>query len=433
MNGFFLNSLLAAGSALLALAGPAGAGGHHHGGPPGPAPLGVQSIDVYRDGGTVHLLTGEVAQSGEQRLWYSRSTDDGATWVAPVRVDEGLRPPSDLGRGKDAQIAAQGERVVAVWATAGTGWGGSGPLASAVSDDGGRTWRAGGNPADDGTTDGHNFVDLYADGAFHAVWLDSRDKAQGLRYARSGDGATWSPNQTVAAKTCACCWNNLVGTGDGLYVLYRDSAPRDMALAEVAGSAGRWTRLGAVSPFGWKVDACPHVGGALAAAERRGRTVLQALAWTGSDGAMGLYHQQSVDRGRSWTPARRLGGPSARHADLAAAGSETAAVWDETLHGGSTILAAQRWGTGEWTPPQQLSSPGAKASHPRVVPISKGFLVLWTESADKTPSVLKLHRVAARWSRFEPRAALSRRVEAANRRDLCRTAPARRFVLARGN
>ena len=58
----------------------------------------------------------------------------------------------------------------------GTGFMGRGPLSSAFSSDGGKTWRNVGNPADDGSDGDHAFIDLTADdrGNFHAVWLDKR-------------------------------------------------------------------------------------------------------------------------------------------------------------------------------------------------------------------------------------------------------------------
>src|SRR5690606_32682217 len=144
----------------------------------------------------------------------------------------GQAPPFSPHRGMDPRIAASRDRLVAVWTTAGTDAWGSGPLASAFSRDGGRTWEVGPNPSDSGLTTGHGFHDLAADaeGTFHLVWLDSRDGRQGLRYSRSRDGGrTWEANRTLATDTCQCCRNTLAtGPGGEVGVLYRYGDPRDM-------------------------------------------------------------------------------------------------------------------------------------------------------------------------------------------------------------
>ena len=164
---------------------------HGGGGQGDAAGAGCCSADVWVDGSVVHLLTADRAAAGAPpELHYQRSSDGGATWSAPVRLGEG-QPATIAHRGMDAQIAASGEKLVAVWPTAGNDKMGRGPMATAISGDGGKTWRAGPNPADDGTLGGHSFIDVAADdrGTFHLVWLDSREGAsKGLRYARSNDG-----------------------------------------------------------------------------------------------------------------------------------------------------------------------------------------------------------------------------------------------------
>src|SRR5829696_1619631 len=170
---------------------------------------GAVSLDVSADGDRVHLLLGTRDAGRAPELTYLTSRDGGETWSDAVPVGANQPAPEPAHRGMDAQIAAAGDRLVVVWTTEGKeDRFGRGPMASAYSADGGKTWSVGANPADDGTAIGHAFIDVAADdqGVFHLVWLDGRDApvspaaivnsattrpasaGKGLRYARSTDG-----------------------------------------------------------------------------------------------------------------------------------------------------------------------------------------------------------------------------------------------------
>lgn len=357
----------------------------HHAGPP-PMTVGLQGLDVYRDGDTIHVLTVEqIEPDSAPGVWHRRSDDAGRTWSEPVKVDAAGAAPFGMRPGNDAQVAARGARVVALWSVAGSGWGGSGPFALAISDDGGRTWRAGPSPSDSASTAGHAFADLlFTNGGLEAVWLDGRDKAQGLRYSRSTDsGASWSANTTVAAQTCECCWNTLAANGDSLYVLYRGKGPRDMSVAMNDGKG--WHKGGPVAAFGWDVKACPETGGGLAVTPDG---QLHALAWTGQDGKEGLYYASLAKAGGAWSSPRRLGTSEAQHADLAANRETLLAAWDETVAGRGAVRVA-RLRKGEWEAPVTVSSPGSDATHPRVVAAGNRFVVFWGERTDGGPRRLR--------------------------------------------
>ncbi|GLQ50923.1 sialidase family protein [Dyella flava] len=343
----------------------------------------IQSLDIYAEGKLLHLLTGR-REPGDNaaKLWYQVSSDGGKQWSTPVRVDTDSKAPYGLHRGGDAQIAADGRHLIAAWTTEGTGWGDGGPIATAISDDGGRSWRPGPNPADDGSTKDHGFIAITASaGRFQMVWLDSRgNTGQGLRYAQSDDdGQHWQANLTIANHTCDCCWNRLlVGPGSTEYVLFRDGGPRDMTIARSSDAGAHWQKLSAVAPFHWAVNVCPHVGGALVA---DGPQTLHALTWTGKEGSVGLYHSVSTDRGGHWTSPQPVGSSAARHGDMASHNDgRLAVVWDESVDGASQIFAETTADGGRhWTSPQRLTVPGIYATHPRIVPVEDGYLALWTQ------------------------------------------------------
>jgi hypothetical protein len=267
-------------------------------------------------------------------------------------------------------------------------------LTVVTSSDGGQHWNNGANPADDGLTDGHNFLALNVDaaGQFHLAWLDKRDGERGLRYSLSRDGGQhWEPNRTAAPKTCECCWNSLVplATGD-VAILFRDRSPRDMKVVTSRGHSA-WNTPVPVGNFQWQFNACPHVGGALVRRSTPAGEQLHAAVWTGASGVSGLYHLRSDDGGGSWSEPHKMNVPMAWHPALAVnAQGRIAAVWDTMA-----AVAPETWaslsadGGVTWTPPERLSGEETPAAHPRVVPVKNGFRVFWTEERPPGASVLR--------------------------------------------
>ncbi len=347
---------------------------------------GVRSLEVCADGPRIHLLLGELhSPESPPILTHRLSTDGGASWSDPVHVNRDTPKPHGLHRGTDARIAAHGNHLVAAWTSAGDDAWGSGPLSVVTSPDCGKTWVPSPNPADDGRTDGHNFLALGADssGRFHLAWLDKRDGDRGLRYALSRDGGVrWEPNQTAAPKTCECCWNSLAPLRDGgVAILFRARNPRDMQVVVSKEQGQAWDTPVPVGDFKWDFPACPHVGGALVSRSTGTGEELHAAVWTGAPGASGLYHLRSSDSGRSWSPPHKMNVPLAWHPALAVdARGRIAAVWDTMA-----ATAPETWATLSedgglhWSNPIRLSAPDIPAAHPRIVPAGSGFRVFWTE------------------------------------------------------
>ena len=367
--------------------------------------VGCDSLDVTTDGTTIHLLIGTNTEKGDTKsaeFQHSQSIDGGITWTAPVIISDKSRAPVPHHRGADARIIARGNQLFAAWTTPGTGFKGTGPMGTALSTDGGKTWQAGPDPADQGSTNSSRFLALTADeNAFHLVWLDDRNKLRGLRHASSTDGGkTWSANATIDDYTCACCWNTILhvpaaanATGT-LYTLYRDMKPSDMGFARSTDSGKTWEKLGHIGEFGWLFDGCPHVGGGLALGSNdKGENKLFTAVWTGMPGNIGCHLFASDDGGRAWLPVRRLGEDTAKHPTLATQGKSIVAAWDDLAGDDRATFAILSIDGGKtWTKPQRLSAEGKQGTHVRVIanPASGGFVALWTESTGKESPTLRM-------------------------------------------
>ena len=377
---------------------------------------GVMSLDVCADGDRLHLLTASrpTAATAAERphLLYQNSDDAGVTWSAPIEL--GAQQPATIAkRGMDAQVAAHGNLLVAVWPTAGSDKMGRGPMATALSSDGGRTWRAGANPADEKLTIGHSFIDITADdaGRFHLVWLDSREgKNKGLRYARSDDGgATWSPNETLDGDTCECCWNTIrCSPAGGVAVLYRDASPRDMAIVRSGDRGQTWSEPTPVGRFDWDITACPHVGGGLAS-----DSALHAIVWTARDQAThGVYVLTSSHGGATWGDPVRVGASGASRPDLCAArDGRLVAAWDsdgDADERRGIYVATCADGGVTWSNAVRLSAPTHFASHPRLIATRDGVRAFWTETPTGKPVIWRSAPVPSSSSSPPPLPAPSR-------------------------
>ncbi len=350
---------------------------------------GVVSLDVYQQGLRTHVLTGQ-RLGNTKTLWYQFSDDGGETWSEPSKVLAQETLAIKMGRGRDAQIVADKGVLVATWVQyVKTGRFHTGPMQAARSVDDGETWQS--VPAPPDWDEGpHGFIDMTAGkNGIQVVWLDSRNKTaitkggQSLQYSRSIDGGlNWSANKTLDARACSCCWNTIKTDKSGdSFVIYRDKNPSDMSFGLID-QQDQWRYLGHVGSFNWKFDGCPHIGAGLGFQSINGTQRIHASVGTGKQNQAGVYYLFSDDRGNKWSPPFRLGDESATHSDIAANDTgRVIAVWDMMSDQGFAVFSAESSNYGKsWSQPRQLSQSGRRATHPRVVSTSNGFLVLWTES-----------------------------------------------------
>ncbi|MDY0012698.1 MAG: sialidase family protein [Rhodocyclaceae bacterium] len=327
--------------ALTALAVPALA--HDHAAPaptpaarPGRPELGT-SAAFAPDGS---LLA--VSRQGGHVLLH-RSADEGQTWAAPVVVNAQPEAISADGENRPKLAFTPDGGVLVSWTQ---------PLSKPYS---GAIRLA---RAEDGTHFAppitvhrdqreitHRFESLVVagDGRVVAAWIDKRDleeqggaksgyRGAAIYAAVSTDGGrTFQPERKVADHSCECC--RIAATTD------RDGAPlllwrhvfapneRDHALARL-GPEGSAETVQRATFDGWKIDACPHHGPALAV-DPAG--VRHAVWFNQKNGEGRVFYGRliSVGDGLQVEGQRPVGGPAAAHADLNAAPGRLAIAWKE--------------------------------------------------------------------------------------------------------
>lgn len=344
----------------------------------------VVGLDVIAQAGLVDVVSA-VQEADGVRLYHSRSRDGGASFGPQAPVSMFGEQVSNAMRGLDPQIAAAGEKIFVVWTTPGEGNHGVGPLATAVSEDGGRTWKKGTQPADDGTKRGHAFLEALADstGQLYVVWLENRG-TRGLQVAASRDfGASWARTLTVDSVTCECCWNKLISVKPGsVHVLYRDRDPRDMAIARSDDSGATWQRLSTVGDFKWGIQACPFTGGGLALTGTSAPT-LHATVFSLAPGHRGVSYLASPDLGKTWSTSVPLGEGGGQHSDLASHDDTLMTVFDvlDPKDGRFVVARVSKDAGRTWAAAKRISAPGVAADFPRIVEAGGRFTAVWTERA----------------------------------------------------
>lgn len=270
----------------------------------------------------------------------------------------------------------------------------------ARSRDGGMAWTQITRVNDDGRPVEHGFAALWADGAdaLGIAWLDGRAQAAGHAehdgHDGHGDGATQlranrfdmslgrGVDAVVDPRSCDCCQVAVAQTARGPLLAWRDRSDdeiRDIAVARLEN--GRWRAPVAVHADGWKVDACPVAGPALAAS---GSDVV--VAWySEAGGTPALRIARSSNAGDSFAA------PVTVMADAAVLGRAALAidahqVWlawlTETGQGQALQLARYSRDLGKQLQRievARLRARGMASGYPKLVVDAGGAWLAWTD------------------------------------------------------
>ena len=360
------------------------------------------------------LLSWVAGDSSGFRVWFSRSSDAGASWSAPVAVSPPGEPLRMHAESSPRMTCDPDGRLGVAWSTSVEIEGRRFPasdLRFAGSADGGRTWSSAVTINDDagGEPGSHTFhaLTLRPSGELYAAWLDSRpggdslqaDEAEGhdasIHLARSDDhGLTWGKNSAQWSHVCPCCRVGMVVDAFGIpYVVFRKHYPgqlRDVVLARIGGEPMR------LHTDNWNIEGCPHSGPPIALS----RDGTLRVAWfTGATGHAGVYFRQILpERMDSLsTPVSVMRGENlpTLHVDVGEAGmSGTLLAMDADSTGKSELTLARVESSGRRLV-ERFTVPGTNgASHPKIasMPSSKVAYVAWSaKDGDRT----RLH--LARW------------------------------------
>lgn len=272
------------------------------------------------------------------------------------------------------------------------------------STDGGQTFGAPFTVHADRQEITHRFdsIAFDAQGALHTVWIDKRDlehapKVGGkpnyrgaaiYRNVSLDGGATFGPDLRVADHSCECCRIALAVGGDGqVRALWRHVfAPdvRDHATAVLDASAKAQSQpVGAVPTRAtfddWHINACPHHGPALVAAEQGGFHALWFGVRQEGNAAVAAvrYGRLQADGSAVLDSVRALPDAGAEHADLQADGQRVAVVWRSFDAGRTSLKAWLSSDGGRTFALQTLGDVAGPNDFPRLVQHGARMVAVW--------------------------------------------------------
>lgn len=199
------------------------------------------------------------------------STDGGAHFGTPVTV---ATPRTfALGMRRGPRVAATADAVVVAAVCGEQGGGKDGDVLAWRSTDRGATWTGPTriNTVAASAREGLHALAAGPDGTLFCAWLDLRDGKMALYGARSTDGgASWEPDRLVyrspEGAICTCCHPSVAFGPDGtLHVMWRNDlgGARDLWHTRSRDGGQHFDRAAKLGLRTWVYNKCPMDGGAL--------------------------------------------------------------------------------------------------------------------------------------------------------------------------
>jgi len=227
-------------------------------------------------------------------------------------------------------------------------------------------------------------------GEIFIAWLDARDVEEAKKAGKQFEGSSlyysWSddggqhfyPNKRIAMHTCQCCRLDTAIAPDNTPVItWRhvfEGGIRDHALVKF----NDWNTPGDTHRLGrdnWKIDACPHHGPGLSISDSG---IYHAVWFSGSATNQGLFYAYSTDAGRHFSTPVSFGKEGAGHPHVLALGSRVNVVWQEFDGTNNVIKLIKSADDGKsWSKPEAVAQTAKSGDQPFLVSDGQKIYLSW--------------------------------------------------------
>jgi hypothetical protein len=321
-------------------------------------------------------------------VYVDMSADEGRTFSKKVKVNNKAQKIAAKGEARPKIAIGPLGNLYLTW-TEGLSKPFTGYIWFARSLDGGKTFEQPKIVHQDRAEITHRFDALHVspDGRITVTWVDKRDlesaKKAGKPYTgaaiyyavSTNDGAIFQAEKKLADNSCECCRIAMTTKPNGTVVaMWRhvfEGGERDHMIAEIP-NADEKANLHRATFGHWKIDGCPHHGGALASGGEGADWWGYHMAYfDGKDENPGLYYSR-MD-GEAWvtSPAKQFGDNSkqASHPALLSIGEKVWLAWQETHAGNVKKVMSMSSADGgkTWSDATTLLSISAKIDYPQLL------------------------------------------------------------------
>ena len=234
------------------------------------------------------------------------------------------------------------------------------------------------------------------DGNIFITWIDKRLVAASNKsgqkklggsivYSNSLDGGrTFQTERITNEDTCECCRIGAsLNPNNQPVIIYRSIFPdgvRDHASQVISGNGP--DRVMRVANDGWKTDACPHHGPAIAVSSQG---TIHAAWFTQGTNRAGVFYANSNNEGAAYSEPMRLGkvDASTSRPYLLALGKNVWLAWKEFDGHDTAIVMKQSGDDGKtWSKEMILSKTAEYSDHPILIAQGNQVFLSWLTRAD---------------------------------------------------
>ncbi len=347
----------------------------------------AETISAAFDGKGVLWIT----WSSNDHVYVQSSDDKGLSFTAPVMVNSVAEKIEAKGEYRPKIKPDVKGNIYLTWTLKLEGRH-SGHIRFSRSTDGGRHFSAPVTVNDNLDIISHRFdsMAIGKNGEIFIAWLDARDfeaakkagkqfEGSSLYYSWSDDGGQhFYPNKRIATHTCQCCRLDTAIAPDNTPVItWRhvfEGGIRDHALVKF----NDWNTPGDTHRLGrdnWKIDACPHHGPGLSISDSG---IYHAVWFSNSPISQGLFYAYSTDAGRHFSTPVNFGKEGAGHPHVLALGSRVNVVWQEFDGTNNVIKLMKSTDDGKsWSKPEVIAQTAQSGDQPFLVSDGQTIYLSW--------------------------------------------------------
>ena len=349
-------------------------------------------------------------------VYISVSADNGATFAPATRVNDTEGDARASGEQPARVVVGYGNVIHVVWPTRRDG---RAEIRYASSTNAGKSFSKATTIAGEHEAGirGWQSVAIGYDGSVHAIWLDGRNatpRPAGTKHQHGKGGesprqdvihAAWKGDgprseNSVATHVCFCCKTAIVTTGDRVYAAFRNIYPgslRDISVVRSTDNGATFQEPIRLSEDGWKIEACPDDGPAMATDSHGGLYITWPTMLTGETPRKGIFYASMPNAtapAAMFSERLRLdaGDGDPAHPQIASDLHGTSAViWDERL-GDQRRVVLRRITEGKATAPEIFAGPGF--SYPAVAAAEGHWVAVWAAQGAEGRTVIEGRRLA---------------------------------------